>query len=287
MEKKNRKERGRLLAFEYATLLYACITAGYISFFTERLEYPWLHYAVRLAAAGWIFFAVWLDGRSALPVLAAARRIFPFAMLGYWYPETSCFNCLLFEPLDRYFMDADFILFGCQPSIEFSRCLPQAWVSELMYFGYFSYYFIFFGTVLWCWFFRKAIVDKAILLFVGSFYCFYLIFILFPAAGPQYYFSAPANEAPDGYLFCHIMRFFQAVAEKPTGAFPSSHVGITLIAVLFIFKHCRELFRYALPLFLILMASTVYIKAHYLIDVAGGLAAGGLCYLLFARRLFR
>lgn len=273
----------RLLGVEYATLLYIGITAGYLAFFTGRLDFLWMHYAVRAAAAGWIFFVAWLDRHASSPALAVARRIFPIIMLNYWYPETYHFNLLIFDNLDRFFMNADSILFGCQPSLEFSRCLPQAWFSELMYFGYFSYYFIFFGTVLWCWFFRKDIVDKAILLFIGSFYCFYLIFSVFPVTGPQFYFSAPANEVPDGYLFCDVMRFLQSVAEKPTGAFPSSHVGITLIVLIFIFRHCRELFRYALPLFFILLCSTVYIKAHYLIDVAGGLVAGVLLYLLFLR----
>jgi len=96
--------------------------------------------------------------------------------------------------------------------------------------------------------------------------------------GPQFYFPPPHNEVPDGYLFCKLMRFLQSTGEKPTGAFPSSHVGVTFTVVIFVARHCRVLLKYALPLFVILLLSTVYIKAHYLIDVIGGFASVAVTY---------
>ena len=256
------------------------ITGIYLAVFIDRLEVPIVHFAVRMGVTLLIFCLIRLHNTKRNPVIGCIRYFLPFALLSYWYPETYYFNNFIFDNLDHHFMKADEILFGCQPGLEFSKHLPWAWFSELMYFGYFSYYFIFFGTALWCYFFHKELVNKAIFMFVCSFYLFYFIFAVLPVVGPQFYLTPPLNEVPDGYIFCNIMRFLQSVGEKPTGAFPSSHVGITITVVIFAAQHCRVLLPYVLPLFVILILATVYIKAHYLIDVAGGLIAVVMTYPL-------
>ncbi|MDR3094774.1 MAG: phosphatase PAP2 family protein, partial [Bacteroidales bacterium] len=236
--------------FERATLVYIFVTLIYISCFFGKIERPLIHCGVRLLVAVVTYWMAWWENKTDSPSVAGVRRFFPLLMLGYWYPETFYFNNFLFDNLDRYFIAADDALFGGQPSLSFSRYVPWAWFSELMYFGYFSYYFLVLGVSFWCYVHRKGIVDKLIFLIVGSFYCYYLLFIIFPVVGPQYQFLPPANEVPDGYLISRLMQFLQATGEKPTGAFPSSHVGITLIMVIFIYRYCRSLFRYALPLFI-------------------------------------
>ncbi|MDR1864494.1 MAG: phosphatase PAP2 family protein [Bacteroidales bacterium] len=280
----------RLSPVEKITLCYICITAVYSCCFAGRLSCPYMHLGVRAAAAAFILLTAWCEARKLFsawrPATAAIRYIFPFAMLSYWYPETYYYNELIFSNLDSYFVAADQALFGCQPSLEFSRQAPHPWVSELMYFGYFSYFFIFFGTALLCYLRRKETADRAAFLFVGSFFCYYFVFIVFPVTGPQFYFAPPLNEVPDGYLFCDVMRFLQATAEKPTGAFPSSHVGVTFIVIMFIYRHFRRLLPWALPLFVVLVCSTVYIKAHYVIDVMGGFVSAALIYPLL-NRLYR
>jgi membrane-associated phospholipid phosphatase len=63
------------------------------------------------------------------------------------------------------------------------------------------------------------------------------------------------------------MRWIQNSGEKPTGAFPSSHIGLTIITMFVLFRNARKYFYIILPVAIILAASTIYIKAHYLIDV--------------------
>jgi membrane-associated phospholipid phosphatase len=256
------------------------ITAIFLAFFIDKVESPMVHFIFRIVVTILIFLLAWLHNNGKNRVVIIIRYCLPFALLSYWYPHTYYFNNFIFDNLDHHFVAADQLLFGCQPSLEFSQRMTWAWFSELMYFGYFSYYFIFFGTALWCYFRYKELVNKVIFLFVCSFYVFYFVFIIVPVVGPQFYFTPPLNEVPDGYLFCKIMRFLQYVGEEPTGAFPSSHVGITFIVVIFAARHCRELLKYILPLFIILVFSTVYIKAHYLVDVFGGLAAVAVTYPL-------
>ena len=285
---KNRKLKikNRLLPVEAVTLAYMAVTAVYLAVFAGKLENSMVHFGVRIVVTVLILLLAGLHNAGGNPVVKFIRYFLPFVLLSFWYPETYYFNNFLFDNLDHHFVQADDKLFGCQPSLEFSHRMSWGWFSELMYFGYFSYYFIFFGVALWCYMYHKKVMDRAIFLFVCSFYLFYLVFAVLPVMGPQFYFTLPLNEVPDGYLFCKLQRFVQIIGEKPTGAFPSSHVGISFTVVIFVAQHCRVLLKYVLPLFVILVLSTVYIKAHYLVDIIGGFAAVAITYPL-VNRLYR
>jgi len=277
------KIKNNLLPVEIATLVYILATAIYLAVFKA----PMIHFGIRLGVTILILLMAWLHHINRNPMVDFIRYFLPFAFLSFWYPETYYFSGFIFDNLDHHFVKADQLLFGCQPSLIFSKRLPWGWFSELMYFGYFSYYLIFFGTALWCYLYRKELMNKAIFMFVCSFYLFYMIFIILPVMGPQFYFTPPLNEVPDGYLFCKLQRFLQAVGEKPTGAFPSSHVGISFTVVIFVVQYCRVLLKYILPLFVIMVLSTVYIKAHYLVDVVGGFVAVALTYPLVNRIYYK
>ena len=101
---------------------------------------------------------------------------------------------------------------------------------------------------------------------------FYLFFGFFPAAGPQFYFSSPEKDLPTAFIFDKIMHFIQQ-AEQPTGAFPSSHVGISVAVLVLLRTKAPLFFKIAVPFVILLICSTVYIKAHYVVDVIGGLLA--------------
>ena len=276
----------RFFPVEIATLVYIFITGIYLIVFVDKLEAPLIHFGIRIGVTALILLLVCLHNVSRNPVIGCIRYFLPFALLSLWYPETYYIGKFVLPNQDQFLYAVDQTLFGCQPGLEFSKLLPYAWFSELMYFGYFSYYFIFFGTALWCYIKDKELANRAVFMLVGSFYLYYMMFIVFPAAGPYFYtdlFPPPLNQAPDGFIFCKIMRFLQATGERPTGAFPSSHVSITFTVLIFNYLHCRQLLKFTLPLFIILFFSTVYIKAHYAIDAIGGLISVTVTYPLVSR----
>ncbi len=207
------------------------------------------------------------------------RQLWPLALIAYWYPETYYIHSCFFGNLDQFFMDIDTAWFGCQPSLEFSRLVPWGWMNELMNFAYLSYYFIIAGTVVSLCVKRRESGFKAAFILMFAFFAYYLIFIFIPVMGPQFYFPAPDNATAYTKPFRALMVFLQEMGEKPTGAFPSSHVGITVTCLLILFfNNGRKLCYCLLPIALLLIASTVYIKAHYLIDVIGGLLTAPLLY---------
>jgi membrane-associated phospholipid phosphatase len=179
---------------------------------------------------------------------------------------------LFFDNLDQLFIDFDQWLFGFQPSLKFSETFPQPWFTELMYFGYFSFYFIILGFVFAMYFKRKALFLETSFKVAFSLLFFYFIFALFPSAGPQFYFDLPERTVPtNGYIFQDIMHAIQAGAEQPTGAFPSSHVGVTIAILILARKRLPLFFKICIPLSIILVLSTVFIKAHYAVDAIFGL----------------
>jgi membrane-associated phospholipid phosphatase len=264
---------------EQVTFYYALVTAIYMLVWPgaagDRLL-PML--LVRIAILSALFILCRLDTKQPSP-LACIRQILPLALVVYWYPETYYMDSFFFPNLDGFFMEADELLFGGQPSIAFCRAMPWLWFNELMNFAYLSFYFIIIVTVLASCKTEKTKGAQTAFVLLFSFVFYYLLFIIFPVMGPQFYFPEPDNCTPDTWPFRAAMRFLQDFGEKPTGAFPSSHVGITVICLLLLYaQKMRKLFWALLPLAVLLIFSTVYIKAHYLIDVVAGLLTAPFLY---------
>jgi len=200
------------------------------------------------------------------------RNIYPVVFAGYFYTETVHYNKLFFNNLDSIFIEIDQWIFGFQPSIKFYEYFSSSWFSELMYFGYFSFYCIIIGFIFSILFKRKTFFLENVFKVTFSLLFFYFIFALFPSAGPQFYFDVPERTVPtNGYIFQKIMHAIQASAEQPTGAFPSSHVGVTVVILLLARKTMPLFFKICLPITFLLILSTVYIKAHYAVDAIFGL----------------
>ena len=212
-----------------------------------------------------------LNNKLKHEVLRLVRTIYPVILSGYFYSETYFYNQFIWENLDQLLIDADQYIFRFQPSLLFSQFFSNMWFSELMYFGYFSFYLLIIGFIIIAYYHLKEETTELIFKLSAALFLFYLFFGIVPSAGPQFYLPSPEKDLPVGFVFDKIMHFIQANAEQPTAAFPSSHVGISIIILLSLRKKTPLFFKIALPFVFILILSTVYIKAHYAIDVIGGI----------------
>jgi len=214
------------------------------------------------------------------------RNIYPILLSVYFYSRTVFYNKFLFSDLDTYLINIEEYLFGFQPSLKFSEYFSSNIFSELMYIGYFSFYPLIAGFVLYLYFKKSPEFTMLIFKLSASLLLFYLIFGIFPSAGPQFFFSAVDRTPPDAYVFDKIMHFIIKNGDQPTGAFPSSHVGISVIILLLSKKSVPIFFRIAWPFVIILILSTVYIKAHYAIDAIAGIIIAPII-LYIASQLYR
>lgn len=293
-----------LMLFEKVVIGYAAITTLLILFLYTKLNNPveLLMARVRFLA---ITLAMWAVYRMVpCRLMRGLRGFVQLALLGLWYPETYEFN-RLFPNLDYLFAGWEQAIFGCQPALLFSKVVPNHIISELFDMGYGSYYFMIGFTALFYYAVRYKEFERATFVILASFFVYYIIYIFVPVVGPTYYYDAvgvqtvaqgvfpnvhdyflthsqclPSPGYPDG-IFYQFVESAKAAGERPTAAFPSSHVGVSTICMLLAW-HTRnkKLFFIYLPFYVFLCCATVYIQAHYLIDAIAGLITGVAFYFL-------
>ena len=255
-----------------------CIVTGIIIILAHnKLQNSSIHLLIRLLI---LFVSLSFISLSDLDhkIMRFIRHFYPLLFLGFFYSETDYYNNLLFDNFDPLLVHIEQIVFGLQPALKFSNLLNFRWFSELMHFGYFSYYLIVFAVPLIFYLKDQTEFKRVLFITVFSFCIYYLIFILFPSVGPQFYFSTQEALVPKGFVFYEIMQIIIHHAETETGAFPSSHVGMTILFLILIWNKQRKYFILLLTVSIILIVSTVYLKAHYVIDVIAGVISGVILY---------
>ena len=296
-----------LLSFEWIAL-------GYLLFTLMLMGLCWdtLPNGISMLWGRAIFLAATLAMWGAYRLLPCrfllfARIAVQMGFLSWWYPDTYELNRVL-PNLDHLFATAEQTLFGCQPSWEFSRLVPWGWFSELMCLGYVSYFPLMLIVYVYYFFRRYDEFLLSAFVILGSFFAYYVVFVLLPVTGPQFYYLAAGTDniaqgifpnlgdwflthsermaAPgwtDGFFY-HLLDLTHDAGERPTAAFPSSHVGITTVVMLLALRtHSRSLVLTILPFYLLMCLSTVYIYAHYAIDALAGFLSGTLLYYTLLR----
>ena len=307
-----------LFAVERISLIYNAITTILIVLLYSRMDHPGMMLLERAGIVAITFGLIYLYQKYPCRLSAFVRMVVQMSFLAYWYPDTFEFN-RLFPNLDCFFASAEQWIFNCQPSVEFSKLCPDIWFSEPFNMGYFAYYPLIAIVAIYYFVFKFEWFEKASFVIVTSFFLYYLIYIFVPVAGPQFYFPAIGMDNVEACNFLSIGDYFnhnaillpgpnfeqglffdlveasQEVGERPTAAFPSSHVGISTILMIMAWRVNKKLCYGLIPFYVLLCCATVYIQAHYLIDVFAGLISAVAIYILstwmykkwFASRDFR
>ena len=301
--------RRGLIAVEWAMIAYTLFTTVFILVTWVRLSHPldmmWFRtQAVILTLALWGVYRLY---SSRLTMLF--RIVGQLLLLSWWYPDTYELN-RIFPNLDHLFAGYEQSLFDFQPALEFCQSWSHPIVSELLSMGYVSYYPLFVGITVFYFFCRYEHFERTAFIIVGSFFLFYLIFDFLPVAGPQFYFKAVGVDQIAQGIFPNIGNYFDTIqfdvhnrnfilpipgweegvmykllvlahdaGERPTAAFPSSHVGVATIVMWLAWEtKNKKVFFVCLPFAVLLFFGTFYIQAHYAIDAIAGLFFGTMFY---------
>lgn len=270
--------RTSLLPVDWSVLIYILLTGILNIVFYRQVPGGASHLLVRLAVIIIAVVLIWLSATTRSGLIRFMRNFYPLATLAYFYGETYFFHDLFFPYFDGLIMRLDQAIFGFQPSLEFSRVFHWAWLNELMNFAYFFYYIMIFGVCYAVYRFNPINFNRCIYAVMQSFFIYYLVFILFPVMGPQFWFPEPLNKLADAGIFREMVKFAQEVGEYPTGAFPSSHVAMSVILCIITYKYVIRLFPFAVAIAMLLTLSAVYIKAHYASDIIGGIITAPVVY---------
>lgn len=291
-----------LLAFEWVAMTYLLLTLLLALAMGDRLPLWGEMIGTRLliVAVTLLLWRVYLLVPCRFVCLC--RVVLQMGLLAWWYPDTYDFNQAL-PSLDHLFARADEWLFGCQPALLFPQVASWPWFSELLAMSYAAYYPLIALVTLYYFIQRYDELTREVMIVLGSFFIYYLVFIFLPVAGPQYYYLAVGIEQiaqgvlpevghyfathldalpipgwNDG-LFYQLVESAHQAGERPTAAFPSSHVGATTILLILARRTRSRWLTLTLALFLLLMClSTVYLQAHYVVDVVAGLLSAPLLY---------
>lgn len=271
----------KLYPIEIITILWIILTGIYILIFKSSVRHISAESLLlaRLTVMIVLIATILLDKFSNGLFWKYFRQITPLVLIIYWYSETYYYNQLFLTCIDPWLIAADQWLFGCQPSTLFSEWMPQPWFNELMNFSYMSYYIAIFSIILY---YLSTEPEKAFnfaFVVLNSFFVYYLFFIFLPSEGPQFFVCSQHNVLPVEGVMRKFLLMIQFLGEKPTGAFPSSHVGVMTIYMIFLWKHCRPFYRILFVFSILLALSTVYIKAHYVIDMIFGFITAYPIYL--------
>ena len=297
-----RKPRKGLLAVEWVIMGYLLLTAMIVLFTFTKSVNPeamlWGRFRIVL-----LTLAMWLVYRLIPCRFTHLCRIgAQLLLLPWWYPDTYELN-RIFPNLDHLFAGYEEWLCGCQPALLFSKAISHPVFSELMHLGYASYFPMIALVSLFSFFFRYKEFDRTEFIILSAFFIYYVIFIFLPVTGPQYYYLAAgldniaAGVFPDvgcyfanhhealpmpGWsegVFYHMVENAHAAGERPTAAFPSSHVGVTTILMFLAWRlRNKWLFWSMMPLYVLMCLATVYIQAHFVIDVIGGWVSAVVIY---------
>lgn len=297
-----RVESGKgLFAVESISLIYNALTSILILILYPRMDHPGIMLLERLGIVVFTFALMYLYQAFPCRLTAFVRMIVQMSLLAYWYPDTYEFN-RVFDNLDHIFAAMEQSLFECQPSVEFSKLFPSIWFSEPLNMGYFFYYPMMLIAVVYYFIYHFKWFEKICFVLVTSFFIYYLFYLLVPVAGPQFYFPAigmdrvnacefiplgdyfnynvllfPAPGYDHGFFY-NLVEASQEIGERPTAAFPSSHVAISTIVMIMSWRVSRKLSYFLLPFYILLCMATVYIQAHYLIDSIAGFFSAFVVY---------
>lgn len=228
-------------------------------------------------------------GECRLSALAAfVRTYYPQAFFALFFSEAILISSQAFGGFshDDIFEAADLAIFGFQPAREFSKALGSPpLLNEIMFGAYFSY-FAFMVYSVWIPYLKgdRAEGERQIFAIAATMAPVLVWYLFFRVQGPKYWLPDLRESWYDGVKGGLFVRLFQHSLAKATlsgAAFPSTHVILTLTTLAFAYRNDRRFFVLYAPIAVLILCSTVYIYAHWAVDVLGGALVAAVLPPLF------
>ncbi len=221
---------------------------------------------------------------------AFVRTYYPQAFIAVFFTDAILLSAQAFGGVlhDGIFAAADQAIFGFQPARELFRAFGSiAWVNELMFGVYFAY-FPFMIAALWIPFFKgdRAEGERQVFTVCATFAVVFTWYVFYRVEGPKYWLPDLRSAWYDGVrggFFVNLFKRSLATATLSGAAFPSTHVILTLTTLKLAYRNDRRYFAIYLPLAVLIVCSTVYIRAHWATDILGGMIAAPLIAPFFYR----
>lgn len=169
-------------------------------------------------------------------------------------------------------------LFGVSP-MGWLRSRVRAWIVEFLQFGYFAFYPLYpvIAGVFWAWRerppYRGAFRRLTDTLSVGYVIC-YSVYLLFPTQSPANRVGLQQIGSTHGGVFERAVSDIQNHAGVHGNAFPSAHIMLAFVVLMFAFRYLPRVAPWLLFPVLLMCVGAVYDGYHYTSDVVAGAVIG-------------
>lgn len=183
----------------------------------------------------------------------------------------------------------DVAIFGVEPTI-WTQKIFSPLLTDLFSISYGLYFalplFIMFLLSLWD---KRFELRNVALCLTLCFIMGFLGYVLLPASPPRYFIEAMYNDPPRLYglfLYNWLQGTWDGLSVISGGAFPSLHVGISSVALIYAYKFrnlnssCKLVWYAYIFLVTSLWFSTVYLRHHWVIDIFAGWAVALIAYAI-------
>lgn len=209
-------------------------------------------------------------GRWVDEVTRIARDWLPFMLFLLFYGTFYSTLWATVHPrtFDSTLLAADRALFGETPSVAMQKWISSG-LTSFMSLCYFLH-LVFPPVMAFLWYRRDVRIFRQFLLailFCGAIGT--LGYLLIPAVGPGVAYPQLYSKSLTGSLYQPIIDFMDR-ARAPRDAFPSLHIAISAVVLIFAARYNRVVLLILAPLILGNWISTIYLRYHYFVDDIGG-----------------
>ena len=169
-------------------------------------------------------------------------------------------------------------LFGVSP-MQWMHAHVRDWLIEFLEFGYFAFYPLYpaIGGLFWAWRDRPGYVGAfrrlTNTLSIGYVIC-YATYLLFPTQSPANRAGVQQIGSAHPGVFQHLVRIIQDNAGVHGNAFPSAHIMLAFIVLMFSYRFLPRVAPWLLFPILLMCVGAVHDGYHYATDVFSGALMG-------------
>lgn len=216
------------------------------------------------------------------------RDWMPFILVTFIYENL--------HDLSKHFMNTDIAgtlmkwdiaIFGVEPTL-WAQKIYSPLLTDIMAVSYAMYFILPLGIMLLLSNRddRKELRTMTLTL-TFTFLLGFLGYVLLPCSPPRYFITALFTDPVrlhGPWIYDALQAQWDTLSVIPCGAFPSLHVGISSVALIFAWKYrninttFRVIWWLYIPLVTSLWFSTIYLRHHWFIDIAAGWAVAIASY---------
>jgi membrane-associated phospholipid phosphatase len=263
-------------------ILFVLVLLGLTLAFPHRVGKWYLLAPLYFSMLAVSAFLIFFYRGNTHPNTAILRRWYPLVFIPIcFFSLSQIVHRVVPRDFDSQMIAFDYTLFGVHPTIFLSKFL-NPYLVDLLELCYASFYWL--PVILAFFLFSKGRMrefESAAAAICLGFYLSYIGNLLMPVQGPRFTLSSFQTSPVEGmWLGNFIRESLFALEPYKWDCFPSGHTAVTLIVVILSYRYIRWLFWIMLPVAIGLIASTVFLQYHYVVDILAGALLAGIVIIM-------